>query len=102
MKYIKTFENIVRYKIGDYVLLDMDEIIEHNKKIKNEDDIPFKFSKIINMNSYLISFPYGVGYKPDEEDEEPCFVRKEEIIRKLSPEEIDEYEAIKNSKKYNL
>ena len=107
MKYIKKFEygneiTTFKYEIGDYVLLDIDKIIDNNLKA-NQDWIPFKFVQILDIvtDGSIHVFPYQVDFEGNE-DGNYCYVKEDEIIRKLAPDEIEEYKMIKNSNKYNI
>jgi len=104
MKYLKKYEEYwylepLKYKKGDYVLLDLETLI--NKYInKMAKEIPSKFvqiyeSRLNHPQPYLILLnhndPFSIFY-----------LKEEEIIRKMTAEEIEEFETIKDSNKYNL
>ena len=99
MKYIKTYETKnIKYKIGDYVLLD--------KKIIEDEDLPDTYALIYNKfkgahinGSYYF---YDVKFPNSKGDHDGYEVEYSEIIRKLTPEEIQEYNIKKDSMKYNL
>ena len=100
MKYIKTYEELeYKYKIGDYVLLDIDAIVGKNIFNNNLDpkDIPKEDKGEISLINKDLFYEYTVKLFNDE-----CGVDNDEIIRKLTPEEIEEYEIKKASLKYNL
>ena len=92
MKYIKKFETLGTYKVGDYVLLDV-------KKLENEDFYKTNHGlvKIIRFFSYL-SIPYLVMFPEDFE----LYVEADKILRLLTPEEIEKYNSIMTAKNYNL
>ena len=105
MKYIKKFENIeedlknMKYQADDYVLLDIDKIIDNNSK-NNETIVPFKYVQIRYVKPN-IRYSYRVDFD-SKDNNGVCWVNEDEIIRKLTPEEIEECEMIKNANKYNL
>ena len=95
---IKKFENFKeeKYKIGDYVLLDkyhkwtidlICEIID----INYDDDLEknsyrIRTTHLSEINSYHVLF----------------WIKQNEIEKKLSSEEIEQYKIEKYAKKYNL
>ena len=95
MKYLKTFESNI-YSVGDYLLLNMPAIEEMNKEhnfVKMPDD---NIAKIITIASGY--FPYLI----ETYTTNTFLVRSSEVIRKLTKNEISEYEIKKNAVKYNL
>lgn len=106
MKYIITLETFkeskkFKYKIGDYVLLNINKIIQTNDKL-GYNKVPFKFVQIKDIEEDT-EYIYSVDYdSKDKDDNDNCFIKENEIIRKLTSKEISEYEVIKNMKKYNL
>jgi hypothetical protein len=116
MKYIQTFESIFdKYKVGDYVLykpitsdkptvlflsrnngyLDREEFV---KIVKVEDET------FLNKIKY---FPGGTTrtrfkYKVQDPKGKTWIGLKGNLIRKLTPEEIEEFEMRKDTDKYNL
>jgi hypothetical protein len=135
MKYIKTFEirnkNQLIYKIGDYVLLDLEKINQTMScfvpgadglptKIPHNHEIRFRALggifvddkvKIIDTFNIFV-YPYvGIFYNNDVDDgsrvsqSAPGYYfkfKENEIIRKLTPEEIKDFETKKEALKYNL
>jgi len=95
MKYIKTFESIVKFKIevGQYILvneyLPMTPV-EYKKH-------PDKKGKIVSIK-YDVTFPYRVLY----DDNTINSIQFDKIIRYLTDEEIDEYESKINANKFNI
>lgn len=100
MKYIKKFEKIDKinqYEDGDYILLDIDEIR------KNNDITSSHYEPIDNMayiyhsgeQMYAIEFYNG-------KDLEFNYIEENEIIRELTPEEIEEFKLKKATHKYGL
>jgi len=90
MKYLKTYEgDYFRINMNDYVLIKEDQINNfYNENIMNVDR-----GKVIKMTTYSILI---------ELIDSTIWKNRYDIERKLTPDEIDEFEAIKNSKKYNL
>ena len=101
MKYIKAYENFnfFKYNIGDYVLL-------YNK---------LEYNWTIDLRVKIIGFEGG-NYKMEAHEITPNYKLgvtslntvifthlKDDIIeRKLTPEEIDEFEMMLQANKYNL
>lgn len=123
MRYLKLFENLEqeyvkpKYNEGDYVLIDVSKIsIDLNTSFdtmakvfgKNwiHNDQPVYIHNYENTNSkypyevltYKYDFDTPMKYQPNNYTS----VSEDEIIRKLTPEEIEEFEAKKASVKYNL
>jgi hypothetical protein len=92
MKYLKTYENIFRkkevYEVGDFVEIDV-----HINYVPTKGKISKKL-KYTRPATYCITFPYDNC--PD------MYLIKKDIIRKLTPEEIEEYKLERDTKKYNL
>lgn len=111
MKYLKLYENIEhKFEIGDYVMC-QDRIFGRDKKLI------ITLNKFLSENvgkiiSYIPSdYPYAVEFYFEKLPEmlEDHFDEKkrrgfaeDEIVRKATPEEIDNLEMQKNAKKYNL
>jgi len=93
MKYLKKFENerygALYYNVGDYVL--------GNWKYN-------KLSKIIlDNNKNYRSYDYIVeSLIEDTETFEKDMIDEEQIERKLTSKEIEKFDLIKDTKKYNL
>ena len=106
MKHIKTFEeiNTLKYKVGDYILIDIKKLKEKYKKWASVYEFPEKQAKIIGANN-SDKQPYIVPLGKTD-DRNFFFLREDEIIRLLTPKEIKEYklniEIKKNVNKYNL
>ena len=99
MKHLKTFEDINdNYKVGDYVIIDRDAInadlekFKYIRKIVSDSDT----AKLFNIDDDKYS--HGLRFNNDEE----YYVRKSEIKRLATKDEIYEYEITKDLKKYNL
>jgi len=90
MKYIKTFEDrddfVIKFKIGDYIMYNTTTLLKTTGKIVDID--------------YTKRFPY-ILYVPGISDYNPT-ISAREIVRHLTPEEIDQFEIEENLKKYNL
>lgn len=92
MKYIKKFETLGTYKVGDYVLLDV-------KKLEDEDFYKTNHG-LVKIDRYVknLSIPYLVMFPEDFK----LYVEPDKILRLLTPEEIEKYNSINASKNYNL
>jgi len=92
MKYIKTYEEMSsKYKIGDYVFVDLN--------IKNNKDKHVGYAKILDIDKG-VSIPFFV--KAIYREDRTVKFWTGTPARKLTPEEIEEFETIIDSKKYNL
>lgn len=84
----------MKYKIGDYVLLDIDEIKINNVSENFKMILPHdNFAKIIEIGN--TKYPYFVKLY----DDMVFFNNESEIIRLLSPKEIEYFES--KIEKYN-
>ena len=98
MKYIKQYENIDnKYKVGDYVLLDIEEIERENIRTASQ-DVPISELGLIIDIDLNINYPYIIKSISNK----TCRIREVEIIRLLTPSEIDKFELTPISNKYNL
>lgn len=88
-KYNQFNENLDQYNVGDYVLQDIDKISEEYNV--TEDDA-----------AVLIIDELDEYYKVEYSDLDFSHVEKCDIIRRLTPKEIEDYNAKKNSFKYNI
>jgi len=104
MKYIKTYEGIAKYKTGDYVLLDLEEISTQDKTEKNDVIGDGDLALITGLNDDV--YLYSIKFPSDEHEMGDYSVRENEIIRELTPSEIKEFNErermYKNVNKYNL
>jgi len=101
MKHLKLYENFETYKVDDYVLLtDLNFKDKNGKWVKLLENLNETKGKILkieivntekNDNTYFISLMKHF-----------LWVNTSNIIRKLTPEEIEEYELKKEAEKYNL
>ena len=109
MKHLKKYESIdefideLIYKPGDYILLNIPKIKKNiedyhsfnNISIKNIPSNKAKITKIINNDVY----PYKIIFDTTNKS---TSIEQDEIIRKLTPEEINDFKFKKNADKYNL
>ena len=94
-------------KYFGYVLLDLEKIedndindcnlIEDEDEDENDYKPNDKLAKILKFDLEL-EYPYYIEF-PNGKN---IYVQDEEIFRNLTPDEIDEFETKKSSKKYNL
>ena len=111
MKFLKTYEEtinniIYKYDEGDYVLLNKEEMdkntIEDNVSPHDLEFFDVKIIKIRttdengNIHNYL--YPYII----ETYNNVKCSVKESEIIRKLTDDEIKEYNLKKQIFKYNI
>ena len=94
-------------KVGDYVLLDMDEMNKHNveKMFQIDKDYPdnmFLITMLNDGNGEDPDIDYVYFYHGSFYDGYKVNIRKEEIIRPLTDNEIEEYETKKLAKRYNV
>ena len=101
---IKKFENFQEeriYKIGDYILYNNDGRwdIEPECKIIDIHD-----NKVYDKLSddYDIYPEYQIKPYINDFFETNFWIKKHQIIRKLTPEEIEEYKIKESQRKYNL
>jgi len=95
MKYLKYFEN--NYEVGDFVIIDLNKISGNSPAMSIASDNDYMKAKIIKINNKQ-EYPYNIQY----DGERRLTVDKNEILRKLTPEEIEEYKIEIQAKKYNL
>lgn len=107
LQYIKE-ANISRYKVDDYVLLDTKKIKDkENKEISDipiEDDDDYEYVDILQKYAKIFMI-MSRDYTPIRvmfSDGNIYDVEENEIIRFLTPDEINEYDSKVNAKKYNL
>jgi len=103
MKYIKTYEEnkkYPKYNVGDYVLLSIKKIDKNNIKYGNDDPISIpddSLAQIVGID-FNVDYPYTSKFYNNREFD----LKPNEIIRLLTPEEIEEFEMKKEANKYNL
>lgn len=103
MKYIKLFElysitnyshnDLHKYRVGDYVVIDINRSY-YTEKLP----IDISMGKITIEDTESFSFPYVIQFS----DSPSAWIPEESIIRKMTDEEINEYELKINVKKYNI
>jgi len=114
MKYLKKYENLEKpkYKVGDYVLLDVEEMttdidcinIVFGKNWRESDIKVYIFDYDTNNNwpYYVTQFLDMPDLKILADSEKFTSVSENEIKRKLTPEEIEIFKIELDAKKYNL
>jgi len=103
MKHLKTYENqgllAESLKIGDYIFVDLSNF---NDNYIIDNDLPSDYlhqpAKITVILDNRHEFPYEVKFK----NESITQLNDEEIIRKLTDIEVEEFETHLTAKKYNL
>jgi len=97
MKYIKTYENKnLKYNIGDYII---PIETEYGKNPKDSYSVIVSILRGGSFGEYMIS-TYNIY--TDKKLEGPWPIFDSEIVRKLTPDEIQEITIKKDIKKYNL
>lgn len=86
MKHLKRFENIIKYKVGDYVLI-------HGKEFQSGRDTPAKIVR---------EFEWGDDFEHMYDNGGISVSEPEYFKRYLTPEEIEDFETKINKKKYNI
>ena len=93
MKYIKTYEkNHKNIKIGDYVLF--------KNHYENWEKTMGIISDVENVENSIL--PYYVDFYDPEGDKCYAFLESGEVIRLLTPSEIETYKMKEDVNKYNL
>ena len=100
MKYIKTFESIDKYTVGDYIFLNLEQITRNNINNGYRDDAPISPLGKIMEHDKGEEYPYVVMVLPLNSGYNR--IRNDEVIRSLTPKEIDEFDIIGAQNKYNL
>jgi len=96
MKHLKAFENKKqKYNLNDYVFLDMKKLKE-NGMSNNLIDSPFAMIDYVHDDTML--YPYIVTTNRNKK----IAINTNEIIRLMTPEEIEQYKLDNNIFKYNL
>jgi len=98
----KIFER-ANYKKNDYILIDVDEIKRNNEEHSVAGDPPDTVAKIIQIDKMNVkkddnNYPYHVEFI----DDQVLQLRSVEILRKLTPSEIVEFEIKQMSNKFNI
>lgn len=94
MKYLKKFEynKKTKYSVGDYVFINPDDTVDKYAKITGIEKAKNKHSKI----------SYDIDVFSSSDDLINTFIFPNEIERKMTPDEISQYELRIASGKYNL
>lgn len=107
MNHLKLFEHsFVEYKPGDYVKISLFFIPSlniHYHKIPTQigDSIFKSYAKIITIKQFTDS--YGIEFiNTRNNDILTHWLDEKDILRPLTPEEIDEFETRLTANKYNL
>ena len=98
MKYIKKFENIKEYKIGDIVVFYYTKYgvkKEYISEIFAIDDSPFMDKE----NRYEYKVKLGVN---TFNEDTTAWIIDSNIIRKATKEETEKFELDRDTKKYNI
>jgi len=124
MKYIKTYDSIniiehhnflkpahsSKYQVGDYVFLDVEAIKSYDiaEGVKGEFydsyaiicyvNTLFSHRDTLTKGAVIDMHPYDVEYYNDRSTS----LKESEIIRKMTPEEIDIFNLKKEAHKYNI
>jgi len=101
MKHLKTYENIQKYKKGDYILVKFifDKPLSKHDRLRDLlDEENSAFAKIIE----LFYGGLGTNYRVTITSGYDIQVNKEEVVRKLTPDEIHKYNMMYDVNKYNL
>jgi len=91
MRYIKKFENWESYEEGDYLLLIPEEYTEEHRYVKV---MPTEKSTRAMGLLYITTLLLGKN--------EMFFIEKNDVLRKLTPDEIKEIPMKSDSHKSNL
>jgi len=110
MKYIKKYEDsnalfgydsensVLKYKEGDYVLINIKLIQMSNSYLDNNKIVQDDMAQIIDTSKKMLSYPYKIIFYNNNTEQ----VAESEIIRLLTIEEIEVFKAKKESTKYNI
>lgn len=119
MKYLKQYENIWGIKIptqiyeyneNDYVLLNVNNIRKDQNFYEETFNVYKNYGIItktpVGVKKGKLQRLYDISYIDSNSFElkilHSCYILEESIIRKLTPIEIEEIEAILTANKYNL
>jgi len=104
MKHIKTFENLVKtYNVGDYVLVTLEHINIEGKGLEIRNKLPTPESDdclpgVIIEKYDGDNFPYAIKFS----NSYIYYIDTDEVLRHLTPEEIEQYKISLETNKYNL
>ena len=106
MKFLKTYEEVTIYNIGDYIMLDLEEVIKNvriNYPGTNKDEYPNDvLGKVIDTFSYSHVAHGQTAYKVKLSNGTEYLLIRSEIKRLLTPKEKIEYDIRLDVNKYNL
>ena len=85
MKYIKTYENFDIYKVDDYICIDSNYFTDHKER----------FAKIIKRDDLT-------GFTVLFVDGNVMWTRPSMVMRRLTNDEIEKFEAEISAQKYNI
>jgi len=111
MKYLKTFENIKKFKIGDYVVAINLNYITYDDDIKEYmESIVAKVINVINNTYTENNIFIKYSNQPEElsdyfnsmDGDYIIYILSDNNLRFATPEEIEDYKMKENSNKYNL
>jgi len=98
MKYLKMYEDnfgTQKYEVDDYVFL------LNNRRFWNL-NVCCKIIDVLEIKNGTISYKIKTFWIDDPSKEEKVWVLQKEIERKLTPEEVEEFEFNQTTNKYNL
>jgi len=103
MKYLKTYESkeeTNKYNVNDYILLENENdhwLVSTVAKIVDFSNVPYYNTELGNTNRYLLE-----SFNLEDKSIQNFWANEDEIIRKATPEEINNFEIEISSNKYNL
>lgn len=116
MRYLKLFEMYEtfggQYNVGDYILIDvskvntdwdiMEKVFGKNWRDNDQPVYIYKYEPKAKYCYDVLTYKYDFDTPMEYQPNNYTSVSEDEIIRKLTLEEIEEFEAKKASVKYNL
>lgn len=101
MKIKKIYENESIFDVGDYI------VIEYNKIKTKEFSKPYKnfaliIEKSLTSNTYLYDFKFLDLVTSNFNNSSMCYIADDDIERKMTPKEIEDFKIKIESSKYNL
>ena len=108
MKYIKAYENISKYKEGDYVYIE-EHLVKGLPLEPKRINYNFKYCKIMNVMTAFdptIHLPWiqytAEVFNEDKNKFENEYIEENMIIRKMTNTEISKFKELKELIKYNI
>lgn len=101
MKYIKTYEGVWLKKLKEGNIYLIDEMLIAEKGYKHNFRLG-KIIKLLKLGEAIIQINMKTYIKGTTEEYIFYDFKNKFIKRLATPEEINEFEAIENSKKYNI